>query len=113
MKRYTLELYRVQIECKDRIAYDNWEEECKKGVQLDKVPPLLPPKKTTYHAAVSPDFGGDPLKRAADLAITSVVGERDCWEEWQPIVASVECLGSVVVEGVDRNGRLGSAGKPT
>lgn len=103
MKYYALELYRVQIKYKDRIAEEGWEEECRKPLRrLQDAPACPPPKKVTYHAAVSPDFGGDPLKRAADLAVTSVVGEPDCWEEWQPIVTSVECLGSVAIESVER-----------
>lgn len=91
----TLELYRVRLEYKDVQAHKEWE---KKAYNNHFDDPLPAPKITSYYAAVYPDYGGDPVKRAAELACEAVIGDPSFWKEWGVFVTEVKAMGSCAIE---------------
>jgi hypothetical protein len=92
-----LELYKVTIEYKDAHAHREWEGLLQ--ARRSGAPPPMPPRLTrAAYVAVHPDFGGAPLGRAADLALTSIIGERESWQKFEAWVTTVEHVGSVSVE---------------
>jgi len=56
-------------------------------------------KEATLYAVVPSDFGGNPLKEAADLAIREFICGDDLLDKFWPVVKKVEELGPVAVEG--------------
>lgn len=105
----TLELWKVRFSAKDFEAYRQWEKRVAAAAQVQRrisplpaAGPMPPPKTYERHVAVHGAFGADMITRAGELAIETLIGPRDVWEEHEVIVLSVEHVGSVSVEEPER-----------
>lgn len=92
------ELYEVQIEYTDVAARREWDRLNDGAKHYDELPPLPDPKKARVYVGVYPGWAGDPLTLAGNLAVERVIGDRECWDEYQPIVKYVFSLGTVFLE---------------
>lgn len=95
-----MELYRVEVEYRDVPAAREWESR-ETAHPRRAVEPPPDRKRVTYHVAVHGGWAGRPVARACDLAVKTVIGLPESWDEWQPVVLSCCLIGSVAVQKVE------------
>lgn len=91
------ELYCVTLTYRDVLAEQEWEHRNRSS--SSRFTESFPDRKrVTYYAAVLPEYSVEPVATACHLALCSVIGKPESWEEFEPTVESVEHLGEVVIE---------------
>jgi len=95
------ELYRVTISYRDVGREQGWERLNDGTRTLADLPPFPTRKQAVVHVAVWPGWGGGPVAKAGDLAVLKAVGDRACWDEWQPTVDDIVDLGMVHIDVED------------
>lgn len=97
-----MELYKVTLTYKNLTEEEEWNRKLEKWIKnnptLDTMffdVPIPERKRCTKYVAIFPDVSDMMIQAAAELAIKSVVGPRNIWEQYQVHVVNVEYIGGV------------------
>ena len=119
------ELYQVKFTYQDNHAIEQWEKDLQKFVDKKSSlrnlesddfvfkKPRPARLEVSYFVAHYPTIGGDSIGEVANIALLTVIGPKNCWETYCPIIESVTRMGSVAISIEEKDEIRIKSGKET